>query len=553
MKKLLLALALFLLPVAASAQCSGVFPANTVCGNLSASKNVPTAVPFGGAIIGPSTSVIGDCATWANTGGSQLADTPCPITPPSGRLTLVSGSPDILVDMIGALNVYYAPDTNSLVPIYDGTSMRAYKFTASATDQVGLTLPLSSSANFPANTIYDVFVTLSSGVPVLGTRAWDSAMLPAAPAQVTNNTTITTGTTNSWARTSNAFNGTVHQTSANSSALVTTNDFHNCLGQDFGVGNSVAVNQILLTSPTNNFIRGDGPASLSIATYGSIDNTNWAEIDIRNIDSSTQNTQYTIGINNTATVTYRYWRMCFTGDGINSLSISQMQFFTIAGPSTRRLSKFNGILTNDATITTLRTGPTTTLSNIPANQATFLGVIQTDAGAAGAVSAYVTSGPSRVYNIWNAYNQRDLTLQAVVPFLTTGVGPFAYSITSGVYAYVQGTPTFSASVLIGYASGNVNVTMPRDVGLNAVAGLAQYVGGIGLDSNNNISGNEMDITLETSGQFVFMHGTASLVLRPFFGTHTFYGVEWVETPGTGGVISLQTGFINTNITVHWKG
>lgn len=44
MKKLLLALALFLVPAAASAQCTGVFPASTVCG--SAAGGVAGPVPF---------------------------------------------------------------------------------------------------------------------------------------------------------------------------------------------------------------------------------------------------------------------------------------------------------------------------------------------------------------------------------------------------------------------------------------------------------------------------------------------------------------------------
>lgn len=41
MKKLLLALALLLLPSAALAQCNGVFPNNTVCGNVTGANNLP--------------------------------------------------------------------------------------------------------------------------------------------------------------------------------------------------------------------------------------------------------------------------------------------------------------------------------------------------------------------------------------------------------------------------------------------------------------------------------------------------------------------------------
>lgn len=52
MKKWLLALALVLLPTAASAQCSGVAPANTLCGNLTASPNVPGFFAASGTFTG---------------------------------------------------------------------------------------------------------------------------------------------------------------------------------------------------------------------------------------------------------------------------------------------------------------------------------------------------------------------------------------------------------------------------------------------------------------------------------------------------------------------
>ncbi len=46
MNKLLLALILLLAPAAAQAQCNGVFPNNTACGNVSGSSNTPRAIPL---------------------------------------------------------------------------------------------------------------------------------------------------------------------------------------------------------------------------------------------------------------------------------------------------------------------------------------------------------------------------------------------------------------------------------------------------------------------------------------------------------------------------
>jgi hypothetical protein len=74
MKKYLLVLALCLGSTGAYAQCNGVFPANTLCGNLGASPAPPSAFSASGTVVGPGSSTIGDAATWANTGGTQLAD-----------------------------------------------------------------------------------------------------------------------------------------------------------------------------------------------------------------------------------------------------------------------------------------------------------------------------------------------------------------------------------------------------------------------------------------------------------------------------------------------
>lgn len=56
MKKHLLLLALLLAPGPAFAQCNGVFPSNTVCGNVAVTSKPPTIIPFASI---PSTLVIG--------------------------------------------------------------------------------------------------------------------------------------------------------------------------------------------------------------------------------------------------------------------------------------------------------------------------------------------------------------------------------------------------------------------------------------------------------------------------------------------------------------
>ncbi len=73
MKWIVLTFAL-LFSTAASAQCTGVFQPNTLCGNLGASPAPPSAFSASGTVVGPGSSTIGDVATWANTAGTLLQD-----------------------------------------------------------------------------------------------------------------------------------------------------------------------------------------------------------------------------------------------------------------------------------------------------------------------------------------------------------------------------------------------------------------------------------------------------------------------------------------------
>ena len=91
----------------------------------------------------------------------------------AGRVTLESATCVATTDQAAQTVVYYAPcGGGKYVPIYDGTNMELHQFTSSDTDQVGLTLTLGS--NWAANTIFDVFITLNSGV-VVCTVPWSNS------------------------------------------------------------------------------------------------------------------------------------------------------------------------------------------------------------------------------------------------------------------------------------------------------------------------------------------------------------------------------------------
>jgi hypothetical protein len=73
MKKLLLAAVLMIAPLAAHAQCTGVFQPGTLCGNNTGSPAPPKQVPAS-AVTGPGTTVVGDLAVWNNVFGTSLKD-----------------------------------------------------------------------------------------------------------------------------------------------------------------------------------------------------------------------------------------------------------------------------------------------------------------------------------------------------------------------------------------------------------------------------------------------------------------------------------------------
>ncbi len=141
MKKLLLALALFLAPSVAFAQCTGLFPPNTVCGNFGATAAPPSAVSSGGNIFGPGSSTVGHVATWANTSGTLLADSnlfPDPNTQ-TGDYTIATTDCGGIVNETGAYKTITLPavagfPVNCIVRVVNGSSTRGQKLSGFPTD-----------------------------------------------------------------------------------------------------------------------------------------------------------------------------------------------------------------------------------------------------------------------------------------------------------------------------------------------------------------------------------------------------------------------------------
>jgi hypothetical protein len=89
-----------------------------------------------------------------------VAASALPPATPQGRLTLTTGTPALIADVVGATTVYYTAYTGTYVPVWNGAAFQNLTFAAD------LTLTLTAAA--AANGIVDVFAFSNAGVLTLG-------------------------------------------------------------------------------------------------------------------------------------------------------------------------------------------------------------------------------------------------------------------------------------------------------------------------------------------------------------------------------------------------
>ncbi len=499
------------------------------------------------------TSVIGGAGlnggTITTTG--TLSVDPSILLLAGGRLTLTSGQPYMNADCAGCQTLYYAPDNGRYIPVSDGSTFTLYSFTSSTTDQVGQSLALGGSANWPANTIFDVFEVVDSGTQKLATRQWDSAMLPVS-SQISNNTLITSGTTpTAWTRASGAFDGIVVKSSTTAATITPANaGLGNCLGQNFGSPQTVSYT--VITAPTDHFIMSN--SLVDVRTYASSDGSNFYLMAVNWISDSALGASYTLPTLLGNQAPYQYWRTCI--DSNNPLGaptggsawVAQIQYFNTAAPSTRRLTHFGGILVNDASMTARISSAATITTAQYAG--TYLGSFQTDPATAGQITVHFSYGPSRMFNLWNNYRQTDIVQQAGITADTST----SYTLTNQLFSPCENS-TFSLSALIGYANTPLTADVQRALALNTISpnAAASYETGIGMDTITALSGTDGSANFDVVN---IQHGLtmrSNIIVPPYFGTHTFTCMERANNGSGGGTVSLSTGVRETFLQARYKG
>ncbi len=141
-------------------------PNGVVAGTAGSSGVLPTEYwDYTNAILYECTTT-GSASTAVWTAINSSAATAV-VTPPQGYLTLQTATPILTGDVTAATSVYYTPFIGNQVPFYNGSRFVPTEFTE---------LTLALVANHSANTIYDIFGFLNSGVPTLVTGpAWTTS------------------------------------------------------------------------------------------------------------------------------------------------------------------------------------------------------------------------------------------------------------------------------------------------------------------------------------------------------------------------------------------
>lgn len=158
MKRFVLALLLALLPTVAAAQCTGVFPNNSLCGNFSGAPKPPGIVNAQGTIVvGPASSTNNGLPLWANTTGTLLKD---------GNGGTVAGS-----YTWSGTNTYSAAATFNSTSVFNGVAtLAAPVITGNPTIGAVVTTGTTGTGNFVFRTSPTIN-TPTFTAPALGTPA----------------------------------------------------------------------------------------------------------------------------------------------------------------------------------------------------------------------------------------------------------------------------------------------------------------------------------------------------------------------------------------------
>ncbi len=136
-------------------------------------------------------------------------------------------------------------------------------------------------------------------------------------------------------RQSAAFDGVTAQAVASSAQFTGTVTADAYLGKDWGSGNSYTVTKVKVIAPSDQAIYNTGNSTIvTIFVEESNDNSTWTSIGASVFASNVLHQGQVLSINTSSATAKRYHRVRLTGNGSNSRSIAEVQFFINAGTIT---------------------------------------------------------------------------------------------------------------------------------------------------------------------------------------------------------------------------
>jgi hypothetical protein len=195
MKRLTIALALLLVPSFAWAQCTGVFPNNYVCGNVTGSSKPPRGIPFAsapsGALAVGTTTVTGGTSTYLlynNAGvlGNETLASLLVSPPPIGGTTPNTGA-------FTTLNIGGALYSNSLFTVNGSSYYNVTNPTMSTADVTFSTSVKNVAVNTTITTGGTLGVGLSSQMTVTSTAPTSGSAQSVTGGTLTQNASETYG------------------------------------------------------------------------------------------------------------------------------------------------------------------------------------------------------------------------------------------------------------------------------------------------------------------------------------------------------------------------
>lgn len=180
------------LPLSSTLNSSFTFQFNAQGGAITFLCTTPDAINKGTAGTSFVVPIGSTGEMWTDASGNWginfLSNSISPLIP-QGRLTLTTGIPILTADVTAAGIIYYTPYVGQYAPIWNGTAF----INANLGGQLTLTL---NSTNHPTTTVFDVYLSLQSGIATLSAMAWSNASTTARSSTLggktaTGNATIT--------------------------------------------------------------------------------------------------------------------------------------------------------------------------------------------------------------------------------------------------------------------------------------------------------------------------------------------------------------------------